>query len=94
MNFNERQLQAINHNEHPALVVASAGSGKCITGDSLVYTNYGLFKMEDIPKYFNVDEFDRVCLDVKCFNMANKKLTKRKANPLLTLPNNFANIKF
>ena len=76
MNFNERQLKAINHNEHPALVVASAGSGKCITGDSLVYTNYGLFRMEDIPNYFNVDEFDRVCLDVKGFNMTSKKLTK------------------
>ena len=76
MNFNKRQLQAITHNEHPALVVASAGSGKCITGDSLVYTNYGLFRMEDIPDYFNVDEFDRVCLDVKGFNMTNKKLTK------------------
>ena len=76
MNFNERQLQAINHNEHPALVVASAGSGKCITGDSLVYTSYGLFRMEDIPDCFNVDEFDRVCLNVKGFDMANKTLTR------------------
>ena len=74
MNFNERQLQAINHNEHPALVVASAGSGKCITGDSLIYTNYGLFKMEDIPKYFNVDEFDKVCLDIRGFDVDSKEL--------------------
>lgn len=80
MNFNERQLKAINHNEHPALVVASAGSGKCITGDSLVYTNYGLFRMEDIPNYFNVDEFDKVCIDVKGFDISNKKFKNSTAS--------------
>ena len=74
MKFNERQLEAINHNEHPALVVASAGSGKCITGDSLVYTNFGLFRIEDIPKYFNVTEKDEACLGVIGFDKDTKEI--------------------
>lgn len=74
MEFNERQLEAINHNEHPALVVASAGSGKCITGDSLVYTNFGLFRMEDIPKYFNVTKKDEAYLGVIGFDKDTKEI--------------------
>ena len=74
MEFNERQLQAINHNEHPALVVASAGSGKCITGDSLVYTNFGLFRMEDIPKYFNVTDNGEACLGVIGFDKSTNEI--------------------
>ena len=77
MKFNERQLEAINHNEHPALVVASAGSGKCITGDSLVYTNFGLFRIEDIPKYFNVTEKDEACLGVIGFDKDTKEISRK-----------------
>lgn len=55
MNFNEAQKQIINHREGACLVTASAGGGKCISGESLVLTNKGIIKIEDIPKYFDLN---------------------------------------
>jgi len=38
------------------LLMGSPGTGKCITGDSLVLTNKGLIEIKDIPRYFSFDE--------------------------------------
>ncbi|MEK7526366.1 MAG: hypothetical protein AAB546_02715, partial [Patescibacteria group bacterium] len=38
------------------LLFGPSGVGKCITGDSLVWTNKGLVEIRDIPKYFSVEE--------------------------------------
>ena len=38
------------------LLMGAPGTGKCITGDSLVLTNKGPMRMDEIPKYFAVDE--------------------------------------
>lgn len=38
------------------LLMGSPGTGKCITGDSLILTNKGLLEIKDVPKYFSVDE--------------------------------------
>lgn len=38
------------------LLVGPAGVGKCVRGDSLVWTNKGLLEIQDIPKYFAVEE--------------------------------------
>ena len=37
------------------LLMGLPGTGKCITGESLVFTNKGLIEIQDIPKYFWVD---------------------------------------
>mgnify|MGYP001249944130 FL=1 len=37
------------------IVVAASGTGKCIVGDSLIYTEDGIIEIKDIPKYFHVD---------------------------------------
>ncbi len=37
------------------LLMGAPGTGKCITGDSLVLTNKGPMRMDGIPKYFAVD---------------------------------------
>jgi len=34
------------------LLMGMPGTGKCIVGDSLVVTNKGILKLEEIPKYF------------------------------------------
>ena len=38
------------------LLMGAPGTGKCITGDSLVLTNKGLIEIKDIPRYFSFDE--------------------------------------
>src|SRR3990167_4499708 len=38
------------------LLVGPAGVGKCITGDSLVWTSKGLIEIKDVPKYFAVED--------------------------------------
>ena len=38
------------------LVVGPAGVGKCVKGDTLVWTNKGLIEIQDVPKYFAVEE--------------------------------------
>lgn len=37
------------------LLVGPPGTGKCITGDTIVWTNKGLMEIADIPKYYYVD---------------------------------------
>ncbi|TPG68609.1 hypothetical protein EEL31_08805 [Brevibacillus laterosporus] len=35
---------------------APTGVGKCVKGDTLVYTDEGLIEIKDIPKYYNLEE--------------------------------------
>ena len=43
------------------LMVGPPGTGKCITGDSLILTTKGLMEIKDVPKYFYVNpETDEV----------------------------------
>jgi len=37
------------------LLLGSPGTGKCVTGESLILTNKGIIEIQDIPKYFYVD---------------------------------------
>jgi len=43
------------------LLVGPPGTGKCIAEESLVLTNKGLMEIQDIPKYFFVDEDNKIC---------------------------------
>jgi len=38
------------------LLFGPAGVGKCVVGDTLVWTNKGLMEIKDIPKYFAVED--------------------------------------
>ena len=37
------------------LLIGPPGTGKCIVGDSLIFTSKGLVEIQEIPKYFSVD---------------------------------------
>lgn len=37
------------------LLVGPAGTGKCVTGDTIVWTNKGLMEIREIPRYFYAD---------------------------------------
>ena len=38
------------------MIIGSTGSGKCVTGDTLVQTEKGLIKIQEIPYHFKVDK--------------------------------------
>lgn len=38
-----------------ALMVGPSGTGKCITGDTIIWTNKGLMEIREIPRYYYVD---------------------------------------
>ena len=38
------------------LLVGPSGTGKCVTGETIVWTNKGLMPIVDIPRYYYVDE--------------------------------------
>lgn len=55
--FNERQKEAILAPiDKPVLALSSPGSGKCITGNSLVLTNKGMIRIDSIPERFQVND--------------------------------------
>ncbi|MBI2019461.1 ATP-dependent metallopeptidase FtsH/Yme1/Tma family protein [Candidatus Daviesbacteria bacterium] len=37
------------------LMVGPAGTGKCVTGDTVIWTNKGLMEIREVPRYFFVD---------------------------------------
>lgn len=43
---NTAQAEAILHGDGPVLVAACAGSGKCVTGDTLVTTEHGVMRID------------------------------------------------
>jgi hypothetical protein len=47
------------------LLMGPPGTGKCITGESLVATQKGLIPIADVPKYFSVDEDDNTVTGAK-----------------------------
>jgi len=37
------------------ILTGAPGTGKCVTGDTLLHTSKGLVAIEDVPKYFSVN---------------------------------------
>src|SRR3989344_3784484 len=37
------------------ILVGPAGTGKCVTGDTMVWTNKGLMEIHEVPRYYYVD---------------------------------------
>ena len=46
------------------------GIGKCVTGNTLVYTDNGLIKIEDIPKYYSVNN-DQCVANIISYEVKN-----------------------
>ena len=72
--LNEQQLQAINCVDGTVQVIAAAGSGKCISGDSYVFTNLGIVRMDYLEQLVN--NLDELLVEVKSFDLHNQKLIK------------------
>ena len=55
--FTDEQREAISLPKNSGVMVINgvAGSGKCVRGDTLISTDKGLIKIEEIPEYFYVN---------------------------------------
>lgn len=42
------------------IIVAASGTGKCVIGDTMIYTEKGIIDIQDVPKYFDVDSENRL----------------------------------
>ena len=62
MNFNKQQEKVINTIEGNIAVIATAGSGKCIRGDSYIFTNRGMYQIQEIPNIFSINNNDFLTL--------------------------------
>jgi DNA helicase-2/ATP-dependent DNA helicase PcrA len=55
-NLNEQQANIIREKDGKILVLAGAGTGKCVTGDTYIYTDKGIVKIKDIPTLYKVEK--------------------------------------
>lgn len=61
------------------LLIGPPGTGKCLVGNTLVLTSKGWIKIQDIPRYFKVDEKNRV-REGEVFTVDLKTLKMKKAS--------------
>ncbi|MCF7834067.1 MAG: ATP-dependent zinc metalloprotease FtsH [Candidatus Pacebacteria bacterium] len=64
------------------ILTGAPGTGKCITGDSLVLTNKGLVEIKDIPKYFWVNPKDHTVKGaiLPTFDVTRSRTTDQEAS--------------
>jgi len=72
------------------LLMGPPGTGKCITGDSLVATQKGLIPIADVPKYFSVDENNHTVTgaEILAFNQDNRTFEWRSPSHWFALGKN------
>ena len=64
------------------LLVGLSGTGKCVTGDTLIWTNKGLMEIREVPRYYYVDPQSHKVYGAKLgsFNMNETISTEKFAS--------------
>lgn len=78
--FNEMQQQAIQHFDGACGVIASAGSGKCLKGDSLILTERGIIQIDEIPNHFEVNSNNECVVNVYSLNKNKNDFIKNNTS--------------
>jgi len=70
---NKQQQQAIDFKDGSCIVIAGAGSGKCIKGDSMIYTDKGILEIGEIDEYYNVNHLNECKSNIISYSLDAKK---------------------
>ncbi len=64
-------LEAMEHGVY--IINGKGGTGKCIKGDSLIFTDKGMLEIQDVPRYFEVDNNDNCKSTVVSYDAKGNK---------------------
>lgn len=60
------------------LLFGPAGVGKCITGDTLVWTNKGLMEIKDVPRYYYIDSKSHMAFGARLASFDKSKISSEE----------------
>lgn len=80
--FTEEQKNTIINSSQDGVAVINggAGTGKCVHGESLVLTDNGMIEIEDIPRYYNVDEDDKSSATISSYDLNGKRESRNTSH--------------
>lgn len=73
----EQRETLLNSTDDGVMIINGGGGvGKCVEGSSLVYTEKGLLRIDDINNHFAVNKNEEVEAEIVSYNLKGEKLSK------------------
>ncbi len=72
--LNEDQKNAAEYYNGPSFIIAGPGSGKCIEGSSLIYTDKGMMEIKDVGEHYNINSNNECKADIRTLNLDQKEM--------------------